>query len=69
MFYCCTGSDGTIWGCPDQPGRYDEGCLRTGSFEEIWTGGFRRYRGGGWFVRMRGVWFAIRRVNVVGDAR
>ena len=21
MFYCCIGSDGTIRGCPDQPGR------------------------------------------------
>ncbi|NOR47571.1 MAG: hypothetical protein GQ533_05945 [Methanosarcinaceae archaeon] len=45
MFYCCTGSDGTIRGCPDQPKRYDEGGLGGGSFEEIWRGWFRRYRG------------------------
>jgi hypothetical protein len=45
MLYCCIGSDGTIWGCPDQPWRYDEGRFRDWSFEEIWRGGLRRYRG------------------------
>ena len=44
MFYCCTGSDGRIWGCPDQAERYEEECLRDRSFEEIWRGGFQRYR-------------------------
>ena len=29
---------GTIRGCPDQPVRYDEGRLGSGSFEEIWRG-------------------------------
>ena len=48
MLYYCIGSDGRIRGCPDQPGRYDEGCLRDRRFEEIWRGGFRRY----WECRM-----------------
>jgi len=44
MFYCCIGSDGMVRGCPDQPVRYDEECLGSGSFEEIWRGGFKRNR-------------------------
>jgi hypothetical protein len=34
----------TIRGCPDQPERFDEGCLGSRSFEETWRG-FKRYRG------------------------
>ena len=52
MLYCCTGIDGTIRGCPDQPGRYDEGCLGSGSFEEIWRGGLGDIGGGGGLMRM-----------------
>ena len=39
MLYCCVGSDGMVRGCPDQQVRYDEGCLRDRSFEEICRGG------------------------------
>jgi len=35
MFYCCIVSDGMVRGCPVQPERYYEGCLRDRSFEEI----------------------------------
>ena len=68
MFYCCTGSDGTIRGCPDQAERYDDECLGSRSFEEIWGGGLGDIRGRGWFVRMGGVWCMMIGAVVPGDA-
>jgi len=40
MFYCYTVSDGTIRGRPDQAEKGGEECLGSGSYEEIWKGGF-----------------------------
>jgi len=68
MLYCRIGSDGTIGGCPDQPGRYDEGCLRDRSFEEIWRGGFKRYREWRIVNEDGDVWCVMRGVIMQGDA-
>jgi len=46
---------------------YDEGCLGSGSFGEIWRGGFKRYRDRRGLVRMRGVWCVMRGVIVPED--
>ena len=48
MLYCCVGSDGMIRGCPDQLGRYGEGCLGSG--------GFQRYRERGVVCEDGGCW-------------
>jgi len=53
MLYCCTGIDGTIWGCPPTSReRYGEGGLRDRSFKEIWRGVLGDIGIKGWFVRM-----------------
>ncbi|MBC2698915.1 MAG: hypothetical protein HF976_09560 [ANME-2 cluster archaeon] len=38
MLYCCTGCDGTLWRCPDQPGKYGEGWVGAGALRRYGRG-------------------------------